>query len=476
MKKFYTTLALAAAVAISASAANFSAKKELQVCRPANTESVEFLNATSATLVKKVPVAKVKPSTVADVYGYYSLRVINNMYGSEPDQLSLEIYAGANANEVFIDGFGGSKSIVGVFDPSKCTLSIATHQIVADKVNGVPNYNGPAYFDHVVYTVVDGKVTAVDYPDTPLVATFDDEGNLVFDNPYEGYNCRAGTTSYGLGGGVTLVSERLKAPSNEGWTDCGNATFTDGWFIPELAAVLYDGNPELPPYDVKVFRNDADPNIYRLYDPYAPLNVYFNGDEPETSENYLTVNASLIAGCIELDLTDPDCVLVIPSEYSGLNTTIFGMGMFYMTNEAGEYVYIPTVDTQGMTKQELYDTWKMIAPEFGYQLSTYDKASNLVVIKDAKFTMSGYSGYSTWNAFNAWAFEGDDTFEYMVSKKVDMTSVIQLPDPAGINNIIMDKTNSTLEYFNLQGVRVQNPSNGIYIRRQGNDVQKVYVR
>ena len=36
--------------------------------------------------------------------------------------------------------------------------------------------------------------------------------------------------------------------------------------------------------------------------------------------------------------------------------------------------------------------------------------------------------------------------------------------------------NAPVEYFNLQGVRVANPENGLYIRRQGNKVEKIFLR
>lgn len=36
--------------------------------------------------------------------------------------------------------------------------------------------------------------------------------------------------------------------------------------------------------------------------------------------------------------------------------------------------------------------------------------------------------------------------------------------------------NAPVEYFNLQGIRVDNPSNGLYIRRQGNKVEKILVK
>lgn len=40
----------------------------------------------------------------------------------------------------------------------------------------------------------------------------------------------------------------------------------------------------------------------------------------------------------------------------------------------------------------------------------------------------------------------------------------------------IDNANATAEYFNLQGVRVNNPENGVYILRQGSKVSKVIVR
>lgn len=46
--------------------------------------------------------------------------------------------------------------------------------------------------------------------------------------------------------------------------------------------------------------------------------------------------------------------------------------------------------------------------------------------------------------------------------------------PAGVTDIIVDNDRTApVEYFNLQGVRVNNPENGIFIRRQGKKVTKV---
>ena len=57
-----------------------------------------------------------------------------------------------------------------------------------------------------------------------------------------------------------------------------------------------------------------------------------------------------------------------------------------------------------------------------------------------------------------------------------MESKITLQLSDGVNDILSNDTNAPVEYFNLQGVRVANPENGLYIRRQGNNATKVLVK
>lgn len=47
---------------------------------------------------------------------------------------------------------------------------------------------------------------------------------------------------------------------------------------------------------------------------------------------------------------------------------------------------------------------------------------------------------------------------------------------SAITDIEAGVENAPVEYFNLQGVRVANPANGLFIRRQGNEVKKVLVK
>ncbi|MCM1521643.1 MAG: hypothetical protein NC039_03200 [Muribaculaceae bacterium] len=52
-------------------------------------------------------------------------------------------------------------------------------------------------------------------------------------------------------------------------------------------------------------------------------------------------------------------------------------------------------------------------------------------------------------------------------------SQIKAYDPSGITEAAVEKEDAPVEYFNLQGMRVENPAGGVFIRRQGNTVTKV---
>lgn len=45
-----------------------------------------------------------------------------------------------------------------------------------------------------------------------------------------------------------------------------------------------------------------------------------------------------------------------------------------------------------------------------------------------------------------------------------------------IDSIGADDENAPVEYYNIEGMRIANPENGLYIRRQGSKVSKVYVK
>lgn len=59
------------------------------------------------------------------------------------------------------------------------------------------------------------------------------------------------------------------------------------------------------------------------------------------------------------------------------------------------------------------------------------------------------------------------------------TGELTLTQDAGIESgveVMVVETEAPVEYFNMQGMRVENPENGVFIRRQGNKATKVRVK
>ena len=63
----------------------------------------------------------------------------------------------------------------------------------------------------------------------------------------------------------------------------------------------------------------------------------------------------------------------------------------------------------------------------------------------------------------------------MPANRFVLNQLLLVPDntTTGTTNLVIDNNDCAVEYYNLQGVRVSNPENGIFIRRQGNKTIKV---
>lgn len=70
------------------------------------------------------------------------------------------------------------------------------------------------------------------------------------------------------------------------------------------------------------------------------------------------------------------------------------------------------------------------------------------------------------------------TYDFKVTFNADKTITLDSKMHAsGVENVGIDADDeAAAEYFNLQGVRVENPSNGVYIRRANGKVSKVFVK
>lgn len=97
---------------------------------------------------------------------------------------------------------------------------------------------------------------------------------------------------------------------------------------------------------------------------------------------------------------------------------------------------------------------------------------------DARFNLFCLGGMQAWN----WqdpdpAFMFDDVALY--NKALNADQIKSIIDAKGVENAVEKvefDANAPVFYYDMQGVRVANPTNGIYIVRQGNKVAKKVIR
>ena len=63
---------------------------------------------------------------------------------------------------------------------------------------------------------------------------------------------------------------------------------------------------------------------------------------------------------------------------------------------------------------------------------------------------------------------------YQFNAGIRLAKYTLAADFSGINNVIADADeNAPVEYYNLQGVKVEKPENGIFIKKQGAKATKI---
>ncbi len=94
------------------------------------------------------------------------------------------------------------------------------------------------------------------------------------------------------------------------------------------------------------------------------------------------------------------------------------------------------------------------------------------------------NGTSTvWAQGNTWGVDEqtNEKIETVIFHKADNESlgeVIYQEGANGVESVIADEfdANAPVEYYNIQGIKVQNPNNGIFIKVQGNKAEKVSLK
>ncbi len=430
MKKFYS-LAIAAVLSVSAISAQTQLSGISSQLKPMkNTAKSTFM--TEAVSID-APQKSIKTIDIADLTGDYTLAYTSALKADEANPnlkttVQLVKVSGNNYKLVL-----GDFEIACSFSVLRSTLTFEANQDLGyNEANKIQ-----VYFYH---SQINETSQALEIVDTPLTATVGESaitfgeldamaiGNVSLGYFFYGYNLSISE------GAAEWVDGFMPA---EGWVDAGTGIFVDGWQIG-----AYGVNPADFPYEVQLEKNVDEPGLYRIVNPYGPnCPIYSYNADTEAS------------GYILFSIADPAFVMVYPYTYSGLTDS---QGAYLNTNPEG-YFYI--LSNGSLTKEE-------IVSETGITPSSFDEATGTVTFRNNRFGTTAQP-----DKLYFWTDESGNAIVY------DGSLVIK--DWAGIEAVGMDKAaDAPVEYFNLQGMRVDNVegTNGIYIRRQGDKVSKVYVK
>lgn len=112
---------------------------------------------------------------------------------------------------------------------------------------------------------------------------------------------------------------------------------------------------------------------------------------------------------------------------------------------------------------------------FTVSVPSGNKIKSIAFTKDGgNFAMEADNG-----TYDNGAWTGDSEsikFTMTATTRISTVTVLFEGDGSGVGSIVVDNENAPVEYYNLQGVRVANPTPGLYIVRQGTKVSKTVVR
>ena len=279
----------------------------------------------------------------------------------------------------------------------------------------------------------------------------------------------------------------------------GKARFTDGF----TSLFAYQDTPQYPSFEVEIQQNEANPDLYRIVNPYAQWNIDYSAYDFQYDNSY---NYYIYI------YTFPEYGLACTNTFlTGLEVRIKNDGddapfeMFGVQNQA-YYFYQSYAATFGWYLSE-------VAEEFGYMFGDF---------KDGVFTCPGYyeemySGqmmqFPTFTGWTGSLAEAEEN-EYIYTVNKEGKFKIELPgtwessdnpgsgdgngsgddpgqgndpgegndpgqgeDPdAGIEGVMSGQENLPVEYFNLQGRRIANPQPGsLLIERRGSSTRKIIL-
>lgn len=464
MKKLYSTLALAAAVSVSAVAGvkTVDVNDVLTADQSLVTKNIEQVVNTR----DNGPEKELNYSTAEEIEGYYIIYT-NSGFDQDDHEATLYIAKGEAADEVIVYGFwnnlkgtnvAGGIGVKGTVknQGGKCTI-VFTQQTIATFSDGTPAIFYP-YDPFQGGGVVDTMTLTV----CPVGVSYSD-GTSAYE---DGCIASLGKNAYFIsnpsiidkGSGYSLMYNMIICPldlygaenqqmveiDESEWKGLSNGKFDDGYLYPLPSCGA--GNRKAP-YDVQVLQKNDGSNVFLIKNPYGKGTPYAsaNADANET-------------GYIYIDATNPDIVCVRPMVYCGMNDLEDWEGRIFCANDEGVQLFLDE------------SSYEDIADYFEYYeipASTMTKNGEDVTINILNGAMAQVTDLFTYVPFTS---ESGN----LIPCESKLTFSLK---PDGVEGIVNDANDGVKRYFNLQGLEIAQPAAGeLVIVKEGNKTSKVIVK
>lgn len=213
------------------------------------------------------------------------------------------------------------------------------------------------------------------------------------------------------------------------WTTLGTSTFYDGFFG-SFYGIEGEPFPNALVSETVVQEKIAEPGVYRLMTPYM---------EWFESAKHLIIDMTYKA-------PDGTIVGVVDQQNTGVEDGRQGI----------TYIFSRSINYRNGPEDFVKDTEAF--PEYNI---SWDAATRTINMPN----MSLFAFYPNYDE------------EHVYYNPDGVASKITIPENSGVNDVVVsDSENGKVTFYNLQGVQVENPENGLYIVKQGNKVQKVLIR
>ena len=387
-----------------------------------------------------------EPFYDGEVAGQYTAAV-NDVYfqSSTGQQITGDAEITNNQDgTIIIDSSLFPMPVQAAYDAETFTITFSAYDLGAIPMQDGSTYYGrfePGYWDYTAKDIVVADFTVTYDPSTGKII-FPDDHNF----GWPVYSDATYTTMEGymdLFDVVSLVKKQSYKPGDDQekvgmWKDAGKATFVDAW-VTALLEINYEFvDPASFAFEVPLQQSVQNPNVYRLWAPYH---------QPDFV--YADANQSEYQGQIVFDITDPEHVFFKPGIPAGM---LLNNGELYAYDLLGWQIW-----SMG---DQFVDAYLPLIYEFmtenNQPFSTFK--NGVVTVEQSIFDFAPACTHSySWNNVKTLV----STITFHIGGSVEMVEVNDAP----------------VEYFNMQGIRVEKPEAGqILIKRQGKETSKVVVR